>query len=55
MYAHTFRDDKNKIIEDLIDSDFRLFVAGGLEDLGVNPFTLKPTSKSPLKNKRKRI
>ncbi len=51
MYAHTFRDDKNKIIEDLIDSDFfRLFfVAGGLEDLGVNPFTLKPTSKSPLK------
>ena len=24
MYAHTFRDDKNKIIEDLIDSDFRL-------------------------------
>jgi alkaline phosphatase len=50
MYAHTFRDDKNKIIEDLIESDFLdFFVAGGLEDLGVNPFTLKPTSKSPLK------
>jgi len=50
MYAHAFRDDKKKILEDLIETDFLdFFVAGGLEDLGVNPFTLKPTSKSPLK------
>lgn len=50
LYATTFsRADVDKITQDLIDNDFiDVLVAGGLEELGVNPFTGKPKKNSDL-------
>lgn len=46
VYAHAQRRDNEKITDYLIESPLDLFYAGGLEELGVNPFTQKPTSNS---------
>lgn len=43
FYAHAKnRNDVEKITEDLIDAELDLFMAGGLQELGINPFTMKP-------------
>jgi len=46
VYAHAHRKDKEKITDCLVKSSLDLFYAGGLEELGVNPFTQKPTPNS---------
>jgi len=46
VYAHAYRKDKEKITDCLVKSSLDLFYAGGLEELGVNPFTHKPTPNS---------
>lgn len=48
FYAHAFRTDDLQITEDLVNSDIDLFVAGGLEKLGLNPFTGKPKKNGTL-------
>lgn len=46
VYAHAQRKDTAKITDYLMESPLDLFYAGGLEKLGVNPFTQKPTPNS---------
>ncbi len=46
VYAHAQRRDTKKITDYLMESPLDLFYAGGLEELGVNPFTQKPTPNS---------
>jgi len=42
FYAHAKRYEVKKITEDLINAELDLFMAGGLQELGINPFTMKP-------------
>lgn len=48
FYAHAFRTDTAQITEDLLASDLDLFVAGGLEKLGLNLFTGRVKKNSAL-------
>jgi len=46
LYAHAQRRETEVITDFLMESPLDLFYAGGLEQLGINPFTQKPTPRS---------
>ena len=46
LYAHAQRKETDVITDFLMESPLDLFFAGGLEELGINPFTQKPTPRS---------
>lgn len=48
LYGHAARKDLTKLTSDLLESDLDLLMAGGLEKLGINPFTQKPNKNSKL-------
>ena len=48
LYGHTSRSDIAGLTSNLIEANLDLLIAGGLEKLGINPFTAKPTKDSKI-------
>lgn len=48
LYGHATREDLSKLTSDLVKADLDVLIAGGLEKLGINPFTQKPNKNSKI-------